>query len=151
VQLAEIAGLIAEETVLATAATALQGISALLTPIMLGIAMLNANDTDKKLAGMQAIGYTLTAWAFGDPIPGYPASLRANYSAFPGKQALPRVEDAWRITAEATVRNLEEAAAKKRVKPERYRLFWQAIGSAEELRGVQKDSFWGLKPEGYPN
>lgn len=93
--IAEVASLIAEGT---AAATALQLMAAVLTPIMIGIAILNAADTDKRLAGMQAIGYMLTAWAFGDPIPPFPRSLRANWSSFPGKQALPRVEQAWKNT-----------------------------------------------------
>lgn len=162
VEIAEVASLIAEGT---AAATALQLMAAVLTPIMIGIAILNAADTDKRLAGMQAIGYTLTAWAFGDPIPPFPRSLRANWSSFPGKQALPRVEQAWKDTSDATVRNLEAAVAKKRVHTRSYQLFWQVLGEgerkrlarmlmkvrAEELRGVERDSFWGLDPDGYPN
>jgi hypothetical protein len=162
VELAEIAGLIAEGAVFVTV---VQGVSAALTSIMVGIAILNANETDTKLAGMQAIGYALTAWAFGDPIPGYPASLRANFSAFPGKQAIPRVEAAWKEAAAATVRNLEAEAAKKRVQKRSYQIYWQALGGgdrkklvrllmearAEELRGVEQMSFWGLDPDKYPN
>ena len=55
--------------------------------------------------------------------------------------------------------------AKKRVHKRSYQLFWQALGEgerkrparmlievrAEELRGVERDSFWGLDPDGYPN
>ena len=147
VEIAEVASLIAEGT---AAATALQLVAAVLTPIMIGIAILNAADTDKRLAGMQAIGYTLTAWAFGDPSPPFPRSLKANWSLFPGKQALPRVEQAWKDTSDATVRNLEAQVAKKRVHKRSYQLFWQALGEgerkrlarmlmevrAEELRGV---------------
>jgi hypothetical protein len=51
VEIAEVASLIAEGT---AAATALQLMAAVLTPIMIGIAILNAADTDKRLAGMQA-------------------------------------------------------------------------------------------------
>ncbi|MBZ5626501.1 MAG: hypothetical protein LAQ69_48635 [Acidobacteriia bacterium] len=165
VELVEIAGWIAEGTALAAAASVLQLVSALLTPIAIGIAILNANETDKKLAGMQAIGYSLTAWAFGDPIPPFPSSLRANFSNFPGQQALPRVEQAWTEASEATVRNLEAEVLKKRRHKKSYRDFWQALGSgdrkklarllmearAEELHGVERMSFWALDPEGYPN
>jgi hypothetical protein len=154
VEIAEVASLIAEGT---AAATALQLVAAVLTPIMIGIAILNAADTDKRLAGMQAIGYTLTAWAFGDPIPAFPRSLKANWSSFPGKQALPSVEQAWRDTSDATIRNLEVEVAKKRVHKKCYQLLWQALGEGErkkltrmlmevrakELRGVERDSFWG--------
>jgi hypothetical protein len=140
VEIAEVASLIAEGT---AAATALQLMAAVLTPIMIGIAILNAADTDKRLAGMQAIGYTLTAWAFGDPIPPFPRSLRANWSSFPGKQALPKVEQAWKDTSDATVRNLEAAVAKKRVHTRSYQLFWQVLGEGERKGLAQVDhSAW---------
>jgi hypothetical protein len=161
-ELLEIAGLIGEGAV---AVTVVQGIAAALTPIAVGIAVLNANETDTKLAGMQAIGYALTAWAFGDPIPGFPAQLKANVSSFPGKQALPRLEAAWNESAKATVGNLEAQVVKKRVKKRSYQIYWQALGEgdrrklarllmearAEELSGVQRMSFLGLDPDKYPN
>ena len=76
-----------------------------------------------------------------------------------------RVEQAWKDTCDATVRNLKAEVAKKRVHKRSYQLFWQALGEgerkrlarmlmevrAEELRGVERDSFWGLDPDGYPN
>lgn len=60
---------------------------------------------------------------------------------------------------------LEAEVAKKRVHTRSYQLFWQVLGErerkrvarmlmkvrAEELRGVERDSFWGLDPDGYPN
>ena len=161
-EIGEIAGLLAEGSALVSGAGLL---SAFLTPIAIGIAILNANETDKRLAGMQAIGYTLTAWAFGDPIPGFPLSLRVNYSVSPGKQAIPRVEQAWIVASNAAVSNLEAEVVKKRIHKKSYQLFWQAIGDfdrkklvrmlmearAEELRGVELDSFWGLDPDRYPN
>ena len=85
VEIAEVASLIAEGT---AAATALQLVAAVLTPIMIGIAILNAADTDKRLAGMQAIGYTLTAWAFGDPIPPFPPVVKGELVVVP-RQAGP--------------------------------------------------------------
>jgi hypothetical protein len=164
VELAEIAGLIGEGAVVVTV---VQGIAAALTPIAVGIAVLNANETDTKLAGMQAIGYALTAWAFNDPIPRYPSSLKGNVSAFPGKQALPKLEAAWNEAAAATVRNLEAEVVKKRVHKKSYQTYWQALGEGdrkklarllmeartEELpsHGVERMSFWGLDPDRYPN
>jgi hypothetical protein len=162
VELAEIAGLIAEGAV---AVTVIQVVAGALTVIAVGIAILNANETDIKLAGIHAIGYALTAWAFNDPIPHYPSSLKENVSRFPGKQALPRLEAAWNDAAAATVRNLEAEVAKKRVRKRSYQIYWQALGGndrrklarmlmearAEELNSVQRDSFWGLNPDKYPN
>ena len=85
VEIPEVASLIAEGT---AAATALQLVAAVLTPIMIGIAILNVADTDKRLAGMQAISYTLTAWAFGDPIPPFPPVVKGELVVVP-RQAGP--------------------------------------------------------------
>ncbi len=169
---AEAAGWIVEETALAVgvgaAVTALQMVSAALTPIAIGIAVLNAIDTDKRVTGMQAIGYALTAWAFDDPIPGFPASLRRNYMAGigPGTYGIQRVEPAWQDAADATVRNLEEKVRKRNRSKESYQLFWRAIGKgdrkelvrrlmearAKEISSdVERMSFQGLNPDDYPN
>ena len=163
VQIAEIAGLVAEG---AAGASILAVASAALTPVLIGIAILNANDTDRRLAGQQAIGYTLTAWAFGDSIPPFPSTLRASNSQFPGKQVLPRLEGAWTESATATVRNLEAEVIKKKKHKESYQVFWRAMAGdqrkklarlvmesvAEDIEGsAQQMSFWGLNPDNYPN
>jgi hypothetical protein len=165
----ETAGWIVEETALGTVvgavSTSLQLVSAALTPIMIGIIVLNANDTDRRLAGMQAIGYAITAWAFDDPIPPYPSSLRVNNAVFPGKQILPRLEMAWNDACDATVRNLEAKVEKRGRSKESYQHFWRGIGKgerkelvrllmdarAEELDGVERMSFQALDPDGYPH
>ena len=114
---------------------------------------------------MQAIGYAITAWAFDDPIPGFPAQLRRNFMAFPGITGIQRVEPAWDDACDAVVRNLEAKVKAKGRSKKSYQLFWQAIGNfdrkklvrmlmdarAEELPGVEKDSFLALDPTQYPN
>jgi hypothetical protein len=161
-EIAEIAGLIAEG---ATVVTVAQLAAAVLTPITIGLAILNANETDKRIAGMQAIGYALAAWAFGQEIPQFPAQLRTNFSHFPGKQALPPVEAAWRETASKTVANIELEAKKKNRSVKSYQAFWRGLGEgdpkqvvrlvrdarAEELYGPEKVSFLALDPARYPN
>ena len=167
--IADSAGWIAEETALAgTVATgmlALGLIAGALTSIGIGIEILNANDTDRKLAGMQAIGYAITAWAFDRSIPGFPAQLRQHFMAFPGITGIQRVEPAWDDACDAVVRNLEAKVKAKGRSKESYQVFWRAIGKfdektlvrmlmdarAEELRGVEKDSFLALDPLQYPN
>jgi hypothetical protein len=169
---AESAKWISEETALgATVAfgmTALGLLGAALEGVAIGIEILNANDTDKRLAGMQAICYALPAWAFGDPIPGFPAQLRRNFMAAmgPGTYGIQRVEPAWRSAAEATVRNLEAKVQAKGRSKESYQAFWQALGDfdrktlvrslmegrAEEIGDdIQQMSFMGMDPDLYPN
>jgi hypothetical protein len=165
-ELGEVAGWISEEVAMGTAGSIFAVVMGCLEPIAFGIAVLNANETDKKIAGMQAIGYTLTAWAFGDPIPPYPSSLKANFTG-PWKPLLPRSEQAWKETSAATVRNLEAHVIKQKRSKKSYQIFWQGIGDwdrkklvkhvmeaqAEDLPnyGTEKASFWSLDPQGYPN
>lgn len=167
--IAESAGWISEETAvgatIATGVTAMGLIGAALTSIYIGIQILNANDADRRLAGMQAICYAIPAWAFDDPIPGFPAQLRRNQMAFPGLTGVQRVEPAWEEACDAAVRNMEAKVKARDRSKESYQMFWRALGKfdrktlvrslmearAEELRGVEKDSFLGMDPNQYPN
>jgi hypothetical protein len=168
----EAAGWIVEETAVAasigTVVTTLSLIATALMPIGIGIVILNANDTDKRIAGMQAVNYAITAWAFGDPIPGVPASLRRNVRAGtgPGNSGIQRVESAWQEASDAAVRNLEQKVRQQGRSKESYQLFWKAVGKgerkelarrlmearAEEIRNdVERMSFLGLDPDNYTN
>jgi hypothetical protein len=169
--LGEITGWIVEDTALAVcvaaAGTALQLVSAALTPIIIAVRILNANDTDKRLAGMQAIGYALIAWAFDDPIPAFPSSLRRNLNAAmgPAEYGLQPVEPALKEASDATVRNLEAKVLKRGRSKVSYQLFWPGIAEgdrkklvrmlmdtgAAELGGVERMSFLRLDPDRYPN
>src|SRR5438045_9560476 len=108
-------GEMAELVMATTAVTALGFVAAALECIAVGLAILDATQTDTKLAGMQAIGYAATAWAFGDAIPSYPSILSARNSHMYGEQVVPKLQAAWQTAADATVRNLVVEAAKKRV------------------------------------
>jgi hypothetical protein len=168
----ESAGWIVEET--AVGATIGVGMTFLgllggaLESISIGIEILNANDTDKKLAGMQAICYAIPAWAFDDPIPVFPASLRRNFMAGigPGTYGLQRVEPAWKDACDATVRNMEAKVKARGRSKESYQVFWKALGNfdrktlirrlmdarAREIdSNVERMSFMALDPDRYPN
>jgi hypothetical protein len=169
---AESAGWIVEETAVGAAiglgVTVAGFIGAALESVSIGIEILNVSETDKKLAGMQAICYAIPAWAFDDPIPGFPASLRRNFMAGigPGTYGLQRVEPAWKNTCDATVRNMEAKVKAKGRSKESYQVFWQALGNfdrktliralmdarAREIDDHQeKASFMALNPDLYPN
>jgi hypothetical protein len=98
-------------------------------------------------------------------MPGFPAQLRRNYMAFPGISGVQRVEPAWEEACDATVRNLEAKVRAKNRGKDSYQMFWRALSSfdrktlvrslmavrAEELGGVEKDSFLAMDPSQYPN
>ena len=134
------------------------------TPIAAGIGILNATKREEKIAGMQAIGFALTAWVFGDEIPSYPPKLAVRYTRVHGKTELISVQQAWKAASDAIVRNLEAEAVKKRRSKESYQLYWQTLGGfdrmkliqlmtevrAEELSEQEKPNFWGLSCGDYP-
>jgi len=169
VQVAEVAGLIAEGTAVATAATIFSIVSGFLTSIAAIIASINANESDRAVAGLQAIWYTMTAWAFDDkPIPPrFPNVLRSRVLGFVagGTYGLSRVEPAWNASAQSLVRHLEADVTKKKVQKESYQQYWQSIGDHDrrKLAGLFADKlreqvdrrslelFDGLDPDEYPN
>jgi hypothetical protein len=169
VQIVEIAGLIAEGT---AGATAVQLLSAVLTPIMIALELSKALDTDARIIRTQASCYALTAWAFDHSIPKYPPTLRARYAQFWGQDRLPRAEEAWKEGAEEAVRILEKEVTKKRrfapsgVHKESYQAYLQALGGAdpkrlaklclqaraEEASGSEKTAILvGIDPDQYPH
>lgn len=171
---------IKEETKLAEVAEWAEVAGYSMTPIVVGIAVLNAEDSDRKVAGMWAVCYTLTAWAFDAPIPGFPKSVKdrlssaARSTAYFNPELLPRMESAWRESSAATVRNLEARVAalpsgpfQPRETKEQYQFWWQWIGDWNrntlvrllmenfpeviELSDVEKINFSSLDPDSYPN
>jgi hypothetical protein len=167
----ETAGWIVEETAVAAgfeaAGTVIGLVSMVLEPIEIGIAILDALETEAKIAGMQAICYAITAWAFDDPMPSYPASLRPNWrGAGTGMAGLQRAEEGWKDACEATVRNLEAKVKKSGRGKFSYQILWQSIGGGERRQlarrlmdarakeissSVERISFEALNPDGYPN
>lgn len=170
-ELGEVAEWITEETAKGATVAAVSSwlglVSCVLEPIEIGIAILDALETEAKIAGMQAIAYAITAWAFDDPMPGYPASLKPNWrGAGTGMAGLERAEQGWKDACEATVRNLEERVRKSGRSKVSYQVLWRSIGDddrkqlarrlmdarAKEIgSSVERMSFQALNPDGYPN
>lgn len=165
VTIGEIFGIVAEG---AAGASALAVVSGFLVPVMIGIAVLNATETDMRIAGLQAVAYAVPAWAFGHSIPGYPASLKAGWSAWGGisKDRLPKAEAAWKESSEAAVRNMDAEVVKKQRQKSSYQAVWRALTNDEPKKLVRlvmealeervewparRESFWTLNPEQYPN
>jgi hypothetical protein len=181
VMIGEALGWLVEGSLLATVVTIVDLVASCLEPICVGIAVINASDAGKKLIGNYAICYALTAWAFGNPIPSFPTSL---------KQKLPNYgslgfEQAWREASTATVRNLESKLPRtdhyvlkwhanepelilidRHEQRKKLQMLWQSLGDwdaptlvgllmearAEELSDAVKNSFLGtLDPTRYPN
>jgi hypothetical protein len=107
--LADIAGLIAEGTVIAGAATAISVASVFLGSVADVINFLNALETGARMTGMRAVCYATVAWAFGDPSPTFSPQLKRNIEAG-GLNELPKHTRAWADAAASTVPALTEAS-----------------------------------------
>ncbi len=165
-ELAEIAGLIAEGGAAAGAATVLQVASAVLLPIYSAVEILNANEIGTRMFGMQAVAYTTTAWAFGDPTPGPSPTMMGRFKGQYGEPALAGYRQAWENSSRATTKNLEEFVAKKRMQKKSYQVLLRAVGDdnrkalclrllkgfEEEFREGSQRDFWKFYYDvGYPS
>jgi hypothetical protein len=116
---AEVAGLVAEGTVLAGVATGVSLAAAIPGSVFGGIIMLlNELETAEKLAGMRAVAYSTVAWAFGDDagrtdFPGYSRQLEINQRAAAGnitEAGILRCKKAWTESTIKAKQELERSA-----------------------------------------
>lgn len=73
--LAELAGLVAEGGLFVSATSFAAGI---LFPLGSALAVVKAMQGGARLAGMVAIGYTITAWVFDETVPGLSPDMQQN-------------------------------------------------------------------------
>lgn len=114
---AEVAGLIAEGTVLAGVATA-ASLAAVFGSMVGGvIALLNVLETGQRLAGMRGVAYASVAWAFDDDktdrhFPGFSRTLeqRLRYGGQVSESEVNRCKRAWADAVIATKNELEKKA-----------------------------------------
>jgi hypothetical protein len=111
--IAEMAGLVAEGGILAGIASGIAVSYILLFPFGGIIEIVNCGEAGRRVAGMAAVAYTITAWAFGDPIPKLPPRVRSNVSAYGKAMEVPWYEAAWKSASDAAIRNLAALMAKK--------------------------------------
>src|SRR4030067_70819 len=109
--LIEVAGLIAEGGVIASAGTALSLAGIILTPIAGIIQLLNDWETGERMYGMRGICYATTAWAFGDSVPLSSARVLSNIRM--DRADVSPYERAWRQCARSAVHELEKEGSKR--------------------------------------
>jgi hypothetical protein len=145
--LAEIAGLIAESGAVSTLAAGTSLLSTILFPVGAVIAVLNAWEAGQRLAGMASVAYTVTAWAFDDPIPGLPPRVQRNITLSGLANEIPAYQKAWREASSSALRGLAEMVAKKHdASKNSFQIVFRAVGddnrrnlSQAVLKGFAKD------------
>jgi hypothetical protein len=161
--IAEVAGLIAEGTALATGTGLLAVTAGLLVSIGAGISCLNAYETDLRITGVRGICYGLTAWAFDHPKPRCPQQLKD--AAFE-RSRVPLVERAWATAVDGAFRNQDAEVVKRKVSKQSFQALWKALGHGrptELVRRLQESRaeelsyqdartlVVGWNPDKYPN
>jgi hypothetical protein len=126
--IAEIAGLIAEGGLVATAAPFVTVAAGILTPVGLTISIVNALESGLRMYGMRAIPYTMTAWAFDNPIPASSQVIFNRNIRFYGAREAPRYQQAWQNASQATRRNLEEEVGRRKVAKRSYQTLLCVLG-----------------------
>jgi len=76
--LSEVAGLLSEISIGASAASAASALAALAFPIGSILAVIDARESGRRMYGMRAVAYTITAWTYEDPIPSESRTLIRN-------------------------------------------------------------------------
>jgi hypothetical protein len=110
--LAEVAGVIAEGTVIAGAATAI-AIGAIFADIVGNvIAFLNAHESGTRMTGCRAACYAVTAWAFNEPKPQFSKELETKVRSG-GLNDLPKHKKAWDECTSSAVNAIVDASLGK--------------------------------------
>jgi hypothetical protein len=165
--LAEICGLLTEGSALAAAGTAVSLLNVFLFPVGAAIEFVNAWQFGEKLVGLRAVAYATTAWAFGDPVPRFPAQIRANVIHDRGRNLQPVLfrESAWNNASASAVKSLEETCRTKRIQKKSYQTLFKAAGDSNRnslvrklMKGLenrvdpgwQRQAFWSPLPN-YPH
>jgi len=84
-------------------------------PTIAFLEILSALEVGETLAGMGAVAYTTTAWAFDDPIPGYPQRIKNNLRMNGMADKIGSRERAWQRASQETLHHLADLAKKERV------------------------------------
>jgi len=121
--------------------------SAILFPVGATIELVNAWEAGQRLAGMVAVAYTITAWAFDDSIPGLPPRLERNIKASGLANEIPAYQRSWQDASNATLKSLAEMIVKKPgTSKKSFQVLFRAVGddnrqilSRTLLRGFEKD------------
>jgi hypothetical protein len=111
--IAELAGLIAEGCFMSGVAAGTSIASAVLFPVGVAIALVNAMEAGQRLAGMVAVACTETAWAFNDPMPVLSREMQSRIREAGRAKEIPAYEKAWKDASDATLKGLAETVAKR--------------------------------------
>lgn len=131
ISLAEIAGIVSQRSFVAGLGSSASIFSTLLLPASSMIAVVDALEAPQRTYGMRAIAYTITAWAFDDPIPKKSKRLTQNRtSGFPqaSQSELEALQKAWAKASKRALKTIKKIADEQNVSQEALKVVYRAIG-----------------------
>lgn len=134
--IAELAGLLATGPVTSAATSGLAFASAVLFPVSALISVINAYETGQRMYGMRAVGYTLTAWSFSDPIPARSAHIIRNLTHGINAQSrheITRYHQAWRRASERTLSHVNGLVADYEIHPASLKILYKTVGNGNRV------------------
>lgn len=110
-------------------------LSIILFPVSAMISVINAYQIGHKMYSYRAIAYTITAWAFGKPIPS--GSQKVLHNVREGRvvaktRVLGEYKEVWRKTSAAVMSQLNIEIASKNIPKEAVQVAFRAIGKNNE-------------------
>lgn len=107
-------------------------IGVLLFPVSQTINLINANQAGHKLYSYRAIAYTITAWAFGHPVPMQSARILSNIHSGQVVQssgATQEFNQVWRTTSNSVIQQLNQLPAKTNITKKHVLAIFRALGN----------------------
>lgn len=135
--LSEIAGLIAEGSLISGVGTALGVVNIFLGSIGMIIGLLNTLETPQRIAGLRAVAYGSTAWAFGDPMPAYSSEMRKEQLYWSDQWKTDQCEKAWNEARDSAVKALEEEIVKRKIPKEAYQALMRAVSDDNRINLIK--------------
>ncbi len=142
ITLAQLAGLVAEGSVISSIGTVTSIAGVLLFPVGATVAILNAIEIGERTYGFRAIAYTTTAYAFSDNV--VPDKSEAPDKSFVIRERIDRrgadaaelaaLDQAWKVAKDSTWQNIHQTVLDRRVSGSNYRAYLRACGDDQKQK-----------------
>ena len=130
--LTEITGFITEDSILASTASAISVVVLFFAPIGGIITLINANEAGERTYGMRAVAYTITAWAFNEPVLMASNQIIQNMrQGFPTTppQKIYRYHNAWKKASNAMLNHLAATTGSGKISKKSMQILLKALGN----------------------
>ncbi|MCW8127060.1 hypothetical protein [Microbulbifer halophilus] len=109
--------------------------AAVIQPLQHFIKLVNANETGLRMYSYRAVAYTLTAWAFGKPVPNQSARVIENLGSGDYRAIdRDRYGEVWRETSRNVLSSLRQVCLAKDISEAHLQAVFKALGDGDSVR-----------------